>query len=257
MDDNYYLIRKHARELVAQSPSPDFYRDHSRAYQSSFKFYRENSVIKRLTSFICELIDNDFGHGMDHSEKVAVDAGALVIIEFETEGYATDVVERNLLLVQAAGLLHDVKRKQKNHAVRSAEFAHDALAKFPFSSREIEDVCQAIRNHEAFKSIHGEFSDEGLILSDCLYDADKFRWGPDNFTHTVWDMVTFAGIPLSVFMSHFPRGMKAVSRIRDTFRSVTGKQYGPQFIDIGISIGDLLYEYIKQEFPEFHNSRTG
>lgn len=249
MDDNYYLIRERARELVAKSPPPDFYKEQSRAYERSCHYYLNNPVIRKLREFVGTCIDNDFGHGLDHSEKVAIDAGALIIIECHLAGLKEEVrIDRFLLLVQCAALLHDIKRKDKNHALRSAEFAYDALSGYPFTGKEVEDICQAIRNHEAFKSMSGEFSMEGRIISDCLYDADKFRWGPDNFTHTVWDMVTFSRIPLDVFITHFPRGMKAVSKIRDTFRSETGKKYGPQFIDIGLSIGNTLYEIIRKEF---------
>ena len=75
------------------------------------------------------------------------------------------------------------------------------------------------------------------MLSDCLYDADKFRWGPDNFTHTIWDMVGFINPPLKTFVSHYPKGMALLKKIRGTFRSRTGRRYGPQFIDVGIAIG--------------------
>lgn len=248
MDDNYYFIRKRARELVAKSPSPNFYMKESEAKKRSHDIYLKNPVVRALYGFVEQQIENDFGHGLDHAEKVAIDAGALVIIECTHAGYSDEMIYRSVLLVQCAGLLHDVKRKHKNHALKSAEFASEILPDYPLTENEIHDICQAIRNHEAFKDISGEFSELGLIISNCLYDADKFRWGPDNFTHTVWDMLSFSQIPLPVFVAHFPRGMKAVAKISDTFRSKTGKKYGPQFIDIGISIGDRLYQIIKTEF---------
>jgi hypothetical protein len=42
--------------------------------------------------------------------------------------------------------------------------------------------------------------------------------------------------------------MQSLSRIRETFRTATGRLYGPQFIDIGIAVGEELYEVIKTEF---------
>jgi hypothetical protein len=36
--------------------------------------------------------------------------------------------------------------------------------------------------------------------------------------------------------------MKGIERIKETFRTVTGKRYGPEFIDQGIRIGDSIYE---------------
>jgi hypothetical protein len=85
-------------------------------------------------------------------------------------------------------------------------------------------------------------------LSDCLYDADKFRMGPENFTHTVWEMLSFADVPLSVFMAEYPRGMEFLDRIRHTFRSPTGRVYGPKFIDLGLAIGRELYDWVRSEF---------
>ena len=85
-------------------------------------------------------------------------------------------------------------------------------------------------------------------LSDCLYDAEKFRWGPDNFTDTVWDMVAVHNPPLSDFIKYYPRGMRGIEKIKTTFRTATGKIYGPQFIELGITIGNMLYRTILDEF---------
>ena len=89
---------------------------------------------------------------------------------------------------------------------------------------------------------------QGSLLSDSLYDADKFRWGPDNFTDTLWRMVTFSHMPMSDFITHYPKGLEGLSRIRDTFRTPTGKIYGPEFIDLGLAIGKKLYEVILAEY---------
>ncbi len=114
-------------------------------------------------------------------------------------------------------------------------------------------IYNAIFNHEAFKKQIEIVSDIGKLISDCLYDADKFRWGPDNFTHTVWDMVSYSKIPVEKFVEHYPKGIKTLSKICSSFRSVTGKKYGPQFIDIGIEIGDKVFEIIKSDFLEIKN----
>ena len=91
---------------------------------------------------------------------------------------------------------------------------------------------------------------EGAMASDCLYDADKFRWGPDNFTDTLWDMISFYNPPLTKFMARYPRGMEGLEKIKATFRTPTGKKYGPQFIDLGQAIGQKLYEVIQAEFSD-------
>jgi hypothetical protein len=115
---------------------------------------------------------------------------------------------------------------------------------------EIEDVCRAILNHEAFKKNIRIARPEGILVSDCLYDADKFRWGPDNFTDTLWDMISFYNPSLENFMARYPQGMAGLAKIKTTFRTETGKKYGPQFIDLGLAIGKKLYDVIHAEFSD-------
>ena len=40
----------------------------------------------------------------------------------------------------------------------------------------------------------------------------------------------------------FREKMKGIEKIKETFRTETGKQFGPEFIDMGISIGNAIYE---------------
>lgn len=244
MENSYEAVRQFARDLVAKAAPPGFYKEYSAEHALSTQFFENNPVINEMKKIVADEIENDFGHGLHHSIKVAIDAGTLVIIECGLSNYSKEKTDRILLLVQSAGLLHDIKRKQKNHAVKSADFASEFLKNYSLSPAEITDVCLAIKSHEAFKEIEGEFSKDGKIISDCLYDADKFRWGPDNFTHTVWEMVSFSRIPLSVFVAHFPRGLRVIEKIKSTFRSKTGKKYGPEFIEIGTAIGNELFRKI-------------
>jgi len=240
MKPTYPEIRNMAREIVATLPRPKFCSLFKDEIAISKELLFTNPMLVKLKNQISTLLQDDFGHGMLHSELVAVDAGA--IIQIEREKLAEKLsLERAMLLVQTAGLLHDIKRKEKHHSKQGAIFAKEILgnACYDLTMEEIEIVCNAIHNHEAFQdeeTIPLPFS----LISDALYDADKFRWGPDNFTHTVWDMVIFANIPLADFLLGFPKGMKKLSQIRNTFRTETGKTYGPGFIDLGLEAGELL-----------------
>jgi hypothetical protein len=42
--------------------------------------------------------------------------------------------------------------------------------------------------------------------------------------------------------------MALLKKIRGTFRTRTGRRYGPQFIDVGIAIGDELYQVLQTDF---------
>ncbi len=251
MDNVYLEIRKAARQIVDRCPLPDFYRDHPTEADTSQQFYLTDASIIHLKRSLADSLDEDFGHGMGHVEKVAIDAGTLVLIESRRAGFTEDLIQRNLLLAQYAGLLHDICRKQPSHAIKGAEAAKKILKAYPLTNDEIAHICIAIRNHEAFAHLERLPTQQAHILSDCLYDADKFRWGPDNFYHTLWDMVAFINPPLEAFVARYPKGMVLLKKIRETFRSHTGRRYGPQFIDMGLTIGDELLQVIRTEFhPE-------
>ena len=248
MEIIYARIRHRARQIVSQYPSPDFYQDHSLANELSQQYLETNAFTEKLRSFVAEHLEDDFGHGIEHSLKVAIDAGALMIIENKLAGRSDNYINQRVIIVQCAGLLHDIQRRHDNHAVKGAAYARKVLQVFPFKSHEVDDICRAIRNHEAFKKTVKARTSEGALVSDCLYDADKFRWGPDNFTDTVWAMVSFSNTPVAQFMDFYPEGMEKLANIKHTFRTNTGKKYGPQFIDLGLAIGKELFNVIQTEF---------
>jgi hypothetical protein len=248
MEPIYARLRRRARRIVSHFPPPEFYAECSEANKASLHLFNTHPIIADLRKVVTKQLESDFGHGIDHAVKVTLDAGALMRIEASRAGYPDSSIRRGILVVQCAGLLHDIKRKMKDHAEEGAGQARKMLALYPLSEQEIDDVCLAIRNHEAFKQPIIILDPNSRLVSDCLYDADKFRWGPDNFTDTVWEMVSFINPPLSVFISHYPQGMASLKKIRATFRTDTGKKYGPQFIDLGIAIGEELFRLIMEEF---------
>lgn len=244
----YSQLRERARRIASRLPPIAFYRDEPAAASASRFLFENAALIVDLRRHVADLLENDFGHGVVHASKVALDAGALIHIEGPALGHSGTYLERRMCIALCAGLLHDIRRKQDHHAEQGAIFARRLLAGYPLSSDEIEDICIAIRNHEAFRDTVTVDSREGALISDCLYDADKFRWGPDNFTDTLWDMVDFKRPSLSDFLRRYPSGMESLVLIKSTFRTATGKKYGPQFIDHGITIGDELLRVITTEF---------
>lgn len=248
MDPIYQRLKKQTREIVSQYPLPGFYRHYSRETGISASFLEKNRLLLSLQSTLSGRLNENLGHGFEHALKVAVDAGALIMIEGRAAGYAKLFVDRLMLLVQAAGLLHDTCRVEENHARLGADRAREHLAGYPFTDIEVNYVCRAIYNHEAFKETLPLPTRAGRLISDCLYDADKFRWGADNFSFTLWDMLDFAKVPPPRFAARYADGLKTLSRIRETFRTRTGKTYGPGFIDTGLAIGRQLERVLAAEF---------
>jgi len=236
----YSCIREYARQIASRYPAADFYVFHPHVHALSRRFFATDPTLLNLKKWAHQHMDDDFGHGWRHAVKVSLDAGALIIIECQIGGRSQEDIQRQLRLVQSAGLLHDIKRKSADHAACGAEEARSLLMQYPFSPVERETICKAIGNHEAFKSANPIVDLDEQLVSSCLYDADKFRWGPDNFTDTVWAMVIHLQIPLDDFIGRYPKGMIKIAQIKDTFRSQTGQIYGPQFIDTGLEIGRHL-----------------
>jgi hypothetical protein len=166
------------------------------------------------------------------------------LILIEEGGAPPDArVRRLVLLAHLAGLLHDIRRSEKNHAERGADEATGILASFPLRDEERAAVTGAIRNHEAFRPFRNDAGPTAArLLADALYDADKFRWGPDNFTETLWAMIIPRGIPLQTLLPRFLDGLEGIRKVRESFRTATGREYGPDFIDRGLTIGLMLYE---------------
>jgi hypothetical protein len=231
-----------AREAGRQAEVPRFYRENESAVCLSRTIYDTDETVGRYRDYLAGQAD-DFGHGLSHSMLVALDAGAIVAVEMGAAGTDTNDM---IVIAQTAGLLHDVRRKQSNHAEKSAEEANRILERYGMSAARRTVIAAAIRNHEAFKEAIPMRDDMGRLVSDSLYDADKFRWGPDNFVVTLWDMLEFAHIDVARMLAGYHKSLDGIKRIRETFRTQTGRRYGPEFIDIGLAIGDKIYRRLME-----------
>lgn len=248
METIYQTLKKRTQRIAAQYPVPSFYRRYAFEKSYSEDFFNKNKFVLSLKEVVSGYLGENLGHGFEHASKVSLDAGILVLVEARLAGFSRTAADRLLLLVQSAGLLHDISRTEADHSRRGAEAAREMLKARALEAWEIDDICRAIYNHEAFKETVAPPTRAGSIVSDCLYDADKFRWGTDNFSHTLWDMVRFSNVPIASFVAHFPKGMETLERIRATFRTRTGKRFGPDFIDIGTAIGRELYRVMGEEY---------
>jgi hypothetical protein len=110
------------------------------------------------------------------------------------------------------------------------------LEECSISPKKGECIQQAIANHEAFVEPKRIDSPVGQMISDALYDADKFRWGPDNFTHTLWQMLRSSRASIAPLIRRFPEGIEGISWIKNLPHR-DGKIYGPEFIELGLKIG--------------------
>ena len=248
MDPEYARAIDLSRKIAAEVGTPRFYLEREREIALSRAMFSSEPLVKEGLRVIEEQRDC-LGHGLTHVRKVATDVGALILIEQRGATADTDV-RRLVLLAHLAALLHDIRRSEKNHAERGAEAAIEILASFAIRDDERAEIAGAIRNHEAFQPFRVEWAPDAMLLSDTLYDADKFRWGPDNFTETLWAMVIPLGIPLRTILPRFLSGLEGIRKIRGSFRTATGREYGPDFINRGLEIGRRLYrELMERQNP--------
>jgi len=246
LEGEYLEAQKLCKRLASQVEQPRFYVDRKGEYEASRRAFESDPMVGRALDIVKERGDV-LGHGLSHVRKVAVDAGALVLIEMDQEA-SQEEKRRALLLAHLAGVLHDIRREQPEHAQRGADEAEAILSDFDLEERERGAIVQAIRNHEAFKP-EVPLDDPSLqLLSDALYDADKFRWGPDNFTETVWFMLAPFNIPIAAMLGHFNTSLEGIVKIKDTFRTPTGQEYGPDFIAKGLQIGERLYDELAKTY---------
>jgi hypothetical protein len=239
LNKEFQEAKKIARRIAASIGSPRFYIERKRAVEASRRLYRSALPVRdclRLVEDRCARI----GHGSNHVRKVAIDAGAVIIIE-KALICSRSELNRLVLMAHMAGLLHDIRRLEKNHARAGAEEAEELLSRFDLEGREVMAITSAIANHEAFRAPQPLEDPVAQTLSDAVYDADKFRWGPDNFTEMLWDMVEYRKSSFSVVLERFLPGMEGIREIKNTFRTSTGKIYGPDFIERGLEIGERLY----------------
>ena len=245
MDKIYKKLMRESKRIASNVKVPGFYEEHKEAIFASEENYHNNAEIIRCRSMMVRQLEDNMGHGMEHAEKVTIDAGAIVFVEGERLLLGLDQIKEAIVFVQLAGLLHDIKRKEPNHVKASAKEAEVILRKFSLKKEEKEIIVQAISNHEAFIEPEEVSSSVGQMISNSLYDADKFRWGIDNFTATLWYMADFRKASVESIVKKFPKGVGSIKRIKDTFRTATGKKYGPEFIDLGLEVGEKVYEYLR------------
>jgi len=237
----YEKLRETARKVAQDLPRISFYERHPEEVRRSGQYLVESTLVQNCRLHLDESL-LECAHGMNHCESVARDAGAIVLIEGALRGADGSDLETLFSLAVIAGLLHDVKRREQDHALLGSIEAERILSVLGMEKRHRDYVTYAIRNHEAFKATCELDDEAGCLVSDALYDADKFRWGPENFTTTLWTIVTSNNTEPRRLFEVFQEKMKGIERIKKTFRTGTGKRFGPEFIDQGLTIGNAIYE---------------
>lgn len=243
MNNVFAKLQKEAREY-SNHKRPSFYEYLAPEHSNSRETFFEHPLMLRCFEDVTPFLDHEFGHGIEHSQNVAIEAGTITLAE--TKQTNSQANRHLTLLAQISGLLHDICRMEKDHAVQGAKLSFEILKDYPLSDKDKQMISFAIANHEAFKqdSPAPDYSYE--LLSGALYDADKFRWGPDNFVTTMWEICDYQEWTLDNILERFPNAFEIINSISETFKTPTGQIFGPEFIEIGLELGNYLYRRMKQ-----------
>jgi hypothetical protein len=237
-------MKNEAKVLAAKLDQPAFYTECAAEISHCNRNFFDNPVMLRLQEDVIPFLYDDASHGVYHAKKVAIEAGAIVLCETRGED-----VERNRhlsYLAQMSGLLHDTCRLEDDHAAKGAEVALMILNDYPITDRDKEIITFAISDHEAFRERRSTDDPEAEIVANALYDADKFRWGPDNFSTTLWEMCDYNELSVKEILELFPVGLEKIKEISTTFRTRTGQAFGPEFIEQGLSLAPAIYRRLKE-----------
>jgi hypothetical protein len=241
---NTLEIIQHEAQEHARQKRLSFYDDLSPELSYSRQIFFDHPLILRCCEDVLPFLNDEFGHGIKHSKNVAIEAGAIILAE--TFYRDQERARHFVLLTHIAALLHDICRREPDHAVEGAKLSYYVLKDYPLTDWDKSMLHKAIELHEAFQPYTPPEDPDHFFLSAALYDADKFRWGPDNFITTLWEICDYQDWPLSQIKDKFPEGLRIIESIQDTFRTQTGRVYGPEFIEAGLEIGDFVYRRLKQ-----------
>ncbi|WP_462324602.1 HD domain-containing protein [Desulfoplanes sp.] len=247
MTDRTLARISHETKTLAASTKIDFYDDFNRQYMVSKDLFFSHPVIGQCKRDVVPLLAHTGQHGIDHAKKVAIDAGTLILVE--RRGWSIAQTKRWVFLAQLAGLLHDICIHLPDHARPGAVKARDILSPYPITDEERETVVFAIRNHESRTTGTASTSPMHHGVSNALYDADIFRWGPDVFDRTLLETRANRQHSLQDIQTRLLQAMNTIRDIGTTFRTRIGQQYGPQFLRLGLQLGKTAHDRLCEHSP--------
>ncbi|MBU1249317.1 MAG: HD domain-containing protein [Proteobacteria bacterium] len=243
MVNNHLIdLKALAKKMAKDLPVAAFYIDHATEVSFSWDLFFNHPLVLKLQEDSLSFLYDDYMFGIEHSKKVAHDAAAIVLTE--ESGLETEEKRHLALLAQLAGLLHDVQREEDDHARRSADAVATILEGYPLQNRDIKLIATAISSHEDRTKTDDYPDPQTRLLCQALYDADKFRFGADIFSTTMWLYCDYESWSMAEIAGQFPKGISAARAVVNTLRTTTGKSYGPEIIGQGIGLGETMLRHV-------------
>ncbi len=179
MDRELEKAKKFARQIARSIEIPRFYQEKKREVERSRRLFSSSPLVRECLTLVREREDR-IGHGIVHVRKVAIDAGAISLIE-NGPVLPMPEVRRMVLLAHIAGVLHDIRRMENDHARVSAGEAAKLLAIFDLSAHEVAAITGAIGNHEAFRPADPLKRPGGPVSVRCSLRCRQIPLGSGQF----------------------------------------------------------------------------
>jgi hypothetical protein len=240
MDPRIIELKRRAKDLAAGRPQNAFVMDCAEELGHASTLFFEHPLMQRLQNDALGFLNELYGLGVEHGKRVAIDAAALLLVE--PSGLEQEERRRLALLAEVAGLLHDTMRFEEDHAEKGADLCMRILRGYPFSPEERLWIAQAVALHETALPLAETGPQSALLLSGVLHDADCFRFGPDIFVTTLWELCDCDEWTFEEIAQAFPEGPKRAAALTNGFRTEQGRRYGPGLLIEGLS---LSKEYMR------------
>ncbi|EPR34910.1 hypothetical protein dsat_2273 [Alkalidesulfovibrio alkalitolerans DSM 16529] len=245
-------FRDDACRLAQSLPRPGFATSFAREIEAARMAFFEETLIGRLRDEALSFLYDDFGFGIEHSKAVAVDAAAIVLAE--TSFWTREDSRRMALLAILAGLLHDATRLDEDGEAKAAELSRSILAQYPLTDEERDIIARAIRDHEIRDGYIPPCDPRAALLSAALYDADKFRYGPDIYVTSLWEFCDYEDMPTPHALKCLSAAENRLPELSGTFRSRPGRSFGEEHLECGARLMPHLTDNLRNVLADIEAS---
>lgn len=236
MDVRILDLKRRARDLAVSRAQSAFSLECAEELTHAGDIFFDHPLLLRLQNDALGYLNEACGLGVEHGKRVAMDAAALVLAE--PCGIAVDDRRRLAVLAEMAGLLHDALRHEEDHAERGADLCLRILRGYSISPEERLWIAAAVAGHEEGGPQPEHNPEPARLLAGAVHDADVFRFGPDIFVTTLWELCECDEWPLERIAGCFPQGVTRARTLADSFRTEGGRRYGPQLLAEGLSLAE-------------------
>ncbi|MDQ7835668.1 MAG: HD domain-containing protein [Humidesulfovibrio sp.] len=236
MDLRILELKRRARDLAVSRAQSAFSLECAEELTYARDLFFDHPLLLRLQGDALGFLNEACGLGVEHGKRVAMDAAALILVE--PSGLSADERRRLTVLAEMAGLLHDALRHEDNHAEKGADLCLRILRGYAISPEERLWIAGAVAAHEKDGTQPQEAGEHARLLAGAVHDADIFRYGPDIFATTLWELCECDEWSLEQIAAAFPEGVRRAKALAGSFHTESGRRYGPPLLAEGVSLSE-------------------